>query len=82
MCRNCAFFTHNSVINLNYNTSAGPDLIHPKIIFELRHQLAKPLADLFNLSLARFRMTGKMQKLRLCIRRAAKQTPKTIDPYV
>ena len=36
---------------LNTNKSQGPDEIHPKLVFELRHSLAMPLAKLFQKSL-------------------------------
>ena len=36
---------------LNVNKSEGPDLIHPRVIYEIRHELAQPLAMLFNRSL-------------------------------
>jgi len=39
------------LINLKVNKSAGPDLIHPRVLFELRYQLAYPLTVLFNRSL-------------------------------
>ena len=36
---------------LNVNKSEGPDLIHPRVIYEIRHEIAQPLAMLFNRSL-------------------------------
>jgi len=36
---------------LNVNKSEGPHLIHPRVIFEIRHEIAQPLAMLFNRSL-------------------------------
>ena len=36
---------------LNVNKSEGPDLIHPTVIYEIRHEIAQPLAMLFNRSL-------------------------------
>ena len=38
--------------NLNTCKSPGPDAIHPRILYEARQQLAKPLSLLFRLSLA------------------------------
>ena len=32
---------------LNVNKSEGPHLIHPRVIFEIRHEIAQPLAMLF-----------------------------------
>ena len=29
---------------LNVNKSVGPDLIHPRVIYEIRHEIAQPLA--------------------------------------
>jgi len=36
---------------LNVNKSEGPDLIHPRVIYEIRHEIAQSLAMLFNTSL-------------------------------
>ena len=36
---------------LNVNKSEGPHLIHPRVIFEIRYEIAQPLAMLFNRSL-------------------------------
>ena len=36
---------------LNVNKSEGPDLIHPRTIYEIRHEIAYPLTLLFNKSL-------------------------------
>jgi len=33
---------------LNVNKSEGPDLMHPRVIYEIRHEIAQPLAMLFN----------------------------------
>ena len=33
---------------LNINKSEGPDLMHPRIIYELRNVIAYPLTELFN----------------------------------
>jgi hypothetical protein len=41
---------------LNINKSQGVDDLHPKLLFELRNKLVKPLTELFNLSLK----TGKL----------------------
>jgi len=37
--------------NLKLNKSPGPDLLHPRVIFELRDLLTKPLTVLFNQSM-------------------------------
>jgi len=37
--------------NLNVNKSSGPDLVHPRILYELREELAYPLTKIFNLSI-------------------------------
>jgi len=37
--------------HINVNKSPGPDLIHPRILFEARHQIAYPLHLLFETSL-------------------------------
>ena len=36
---------------INVNKCQGPDEIHGKLLFEIRHELVKPLTKLFNLSL-------------------------------
>lgn len=36
---------------LNINKSQGPDEIHPKFLYELRGELAKPLTVLYNFSM-------------------------------
>ena len=36
---------------LNISKTPGPDSLHPKMIYELRSELSKPLTTLFNLSL-------------------------------
>src|SRR6188508_943641 len=36
---------------LKVDKSPGPDLIHPKVLYELRYELCEPLAVLFNCSL-------------------------------
>ena len=36
---------------INVNKSPGSDDLHPKLLFELRHQLVSPLTKLFKLSL-------------------------------
>ena len=35
----------------NINKSPGPDLIHPRILFEVRHQIVYPVHLLFETSL-------------------------------
>jgi hypothetical protein len=37
--------------NLNTNKSQGPDEIHPKLLYELRHELVKAFTVLFSKSL-------------------------------
>ena len=37
--------------NLNISKSSGPDMIHPRILYELREELAYPLMKIFNCSL-------------------------------
>ena len=37
--------------NMNTSKSQGPDELHPKLIFELRNELCKTLANLFNISM-------------------------------
>lgn len=45
-------FTEEEVLkvlsNINPNKSPGPDEIHPKLVYELRNELAQPLTTLFN----------------------------------
>ena len=36
---------------LNINKSEGPDLIHPRVIYKIRHEITHPLTMLFNRSL-------------------------------
>ena len=36
--------------NLNVTKSLGPDNIHPRILYELRHEIATPLKILFETS--------------------------------
>ena len=36
---------------LNTNKSPGPDLIHPKILFEIKQEIYKPLTYIFNKSI-------------------------------
>jgi len=36
---------------LNVNKSEGPDLIHSRVVYEIRHETSLPLAMLFNRSL-------------------------------
>ena len=36
---------------INVNKCQGPDELHGKFLFEIRHEIAKPLANLFSLSL-------------------------------
>ena len=43
---------------LNINKSQGPDEIHPKLLYELRYQLAKPLTALFKNSVTRGEVPG------------------------
>ena len=43
---------------LNTNKSEGPDLIHPRIIYEIRHEIAYPLTKLFNKSLETKKIPG------------------------
>jgi len=38
-------------LNLNFNKSPGPDLIHPRILCELRNEIGYPLMKIFNCSL-------------------------------
>ena len=35
--------------DINVNKSLGPDNLHPKLLFELRNHLVKPLTKLYNL---------------------------------
>ena len=37
--------------NLNTDKSAGPDNLHPKVLFEVRHKISYPLHIIFNKSL-------------------------------
>ena len=39
------------LVELNTNKSPGSDNIHPKLLYELRNELSKPLTTLFKLSL-------------------------------
>ena len=41
----------NKMSKLNVNKSQGPDEIHNKLLYELRHELSKPLTELFRKSL-------------------------------
>lgn len=41
----------NKLSELNINKSPGPDNIHPKLLYELREELAKPLTQLYKLSM-------------------------------
>jgi len=41
----------SKLTELNVNKSSGPDGFHPKFLFEVRNEISKPLADLYNLSL-------------------------------
>ena len=41
----------NKLSKLKIDKSPGPDLIHPRILKEIRTQVSKPLADIFRLSL-------------------------------
>ena len=36
---------------LNVNKSPGSDDFHPKFLYEIRKEISKPLADIYNLSL-------------------------------
>ena len=36
---------------INVNKSQGSDQVHPKLLYELRHEIVKPLTTLFKLSL-------------------------------
>jgi hypothetical protein len=38
--------------NLNTDKSAGPDNLHPKVLFEVRHKISYPLHIIFNKSLS------------------------------
>ena len=35
------------LLNLNINKSAGPDQIHPRVLYELRNEIAFPLKLIF-----------------------------------
>ena len=45
-------FTEDDILtrlnNLNVNKSPGPDLIHPRVLYETRHEIVQPLKLLFN----------------------------------
>jgi len=41
---------YNKLAELNVNKSVGVDDLHPKLLFELRNELVKPLSKLFSLS--------------------------------
>ena len=43
--------TEHDVSKLNINKSEGPDFIHPRIIYEIRHEITHPLTIIFNRSL-------------------------------
>jgi len=47
---------YKKLTELNLNKSPGPDNLHPRILYELRAEICKPLNILFNLSLK----TGKI----------------------
>ena len=42
----------NKLAKIKVDKSPGVDGIHPKLLFELRHELAKPIAELFTKSLS------------------------------
>ena len=48
---------------LNINKLEGPDLIHPRIIYEIRHELTYPLTKLLNKSLE----TSKIPEIWKCV---------------
>jgi len=37
--------------NLKISKSPGPDMLHPRVLYELRYELVKPLTELFNESM-------------------------------
>ena len=43
---------------INVNKSSGPDEIHPRILYELRSELAYPLVKIFNLSIRSEELPG------------------------
>jgi hypothetical protein len=65
-----------ALTDLKTKKSAGPDCIHPKILFELRLELAKPLADLFNLSLSTSSIPEDMKNVKVvAIHKKGPKTP-------
>ena len=49
--------------NINITKSPGPDSIHPRILYEIRHEILQPLYVLFNTSyqLGKYPRNGKLQ---------------------
>lgn len=41
----------SKLANINCNKSPGPDQIHPRVLYELRNVVSKPLCQIFNTSL-------------------------------
>ena len=42
---------YTKLSELNVNKCSGPDHLHPKLLYELRFELCKPLSELFKLSI-------------------------------
>ena len=67
--------------NLNVTKCPGPDNIHPRILYELRHEIATPLKILFESSynLGQLPAEWKLETLLLFLRKVIKVIHLIID---
>jgi hypothetical protein len=65
---------------LKKDSAPGPDNIHPRLLKELKHQVARPLVIIFNKSLTTgiVRETGRRQKSYRFTKKVRKATQETI----
>jgi len=69
------------LLNSNVNKSAGPDQIHPKVLYELRNEIVYPLKLIFEQTIKEksYQLTGRWEIYMQYIRKAVNLMPAIID---
>jgi len=68
------------LFNINVNKSAGADQIHPRVLYELRNEIAYPLKLIFEQTIKEksYQLTGRWEMYRQYIRRVVNLMPTII----
>jgi len=69
------------LLNIDANKSAGPDQIHPRVLYELRNKIAYPLKPILEQTIKekKLQLTGRWEIYLQYIRKAVNSMPAIID---